>query len=373
MSITPRNSHLSRTLLAALAPCLLSSALGLGCKRESEAAEPPREAAAIAVQSEPVTLADVPRTLRLSGTLRGDREVDLAANASGRVLSTAVERGERVAANQVIAKLDTRAAAFSETEAKAQAASARAQQEQAQSECERYERLKQKAAITDLEYLQKMTQCRTLPLTAEAAAARAQLAAQNVGDGVIRAPFAGIIAERYVEVGQYVRQDTRVVSLVSADPIRLQLSVPEADVQNVNQGGDVSFVVAAYPGQRFSGTVRFVSGVVRSTTRDLIVEALVPNKERLLMPGMFADVELVVGQQRLPTIPRAAVFTRDDESHAFIVSGNRLEERVLALGPEVGDRVAVLRGAGDGERVALGKLDDLKNGQLIAMNQQGKE
>lgn len=370
MSTSHRNPCLSR---AALAPLLLLSALGLGCKRESEAAEPPREAAAIAVQSEPVLLTDVPRTLRLSGTLRGDREVDLAANASGRVLSTAVERGERVSANQVIAKLDTRAAAFSETEAKAQAASARAQQEQAQSECERYERLKQKAAITDLEYLQKMTQCRTLPLTAEAATARAALAAQNVGDGMIRAPFAGIVAERYVEVGQYVRQDTRVVSLVSADPIRLQLSVPEADVQNVNQGGAVSFVVAAYPERRFTGTLRFVSGVVRSTTRDLIVEAVVPNKERLLMPGMFADVELAVGQQRLPTIPRSAVFTRDDESHAFIVTAGRLEERVLALGPEVGDRVAVIRGASDGERVALGKLEDLKNGQRIAMNQQGKE
>ena len=373
MTSIDRNLSLSSVSRAALAPALLLTALGLGCKRESEAAEPPREVAAIAVQSEPVTLADVPRTLRLSGTLRGDREVDPAANASGRVLSTAVERGERVAANQVIGKLDTRAAAFSETEARAQAASARAQQEQAASECERYERLKQKAAITDLEYLQKMTQCRTLPLTAEAATARAALAAQNVGDGVIRAPFAGIVAERYVEVGQYVRQDTRVVSLVSADPIRLQLSVPEADVQNVNQGGAVSFVVAAYPDRRFTGTVRFVSGVVRSTTRDLIVEAVVPNKERLLMPGMFADVELAVGQQRLPTIPRAAVFTRDDESHAFIVSTGRLEERVLALGPEVGDRVAVIRGANEGERVALGKLDDLKNGQRVAMNEQGKE
>jgi len=349
-----------------LVPLLLAvSFCSSACKQTSEAAQPPPEAPAVVVQSEPVTLGDVPRTLRLTGTLRGDRETDLAANATGRVLSTAVERGERVLPKQVIATLDVRAAALSETEAKAQAQSARAQQEQAANECERYERLKAKAAISDLEYLQKMAQCRTLPLSAEAATARAALAAQNVGDGVIRAPFAGIVAERFIEVGQFVRQDTRVVSLVSADPIRLQLSVPEADLRNVHEGGAVSFLVAAYPDRRFSGTIRFVSGVVRATTRDLVVEALVPNKERLLLPGMFADAELTVGQRRLPTVPKTAVFTRADEAHAFIVVGEHLEERVLALGPDLGERVAVIRGVNEGERIATAQLDHLKNGQRV--------
>lgn len=347
-------------------PLLLALALSsLACKRTSEAAEPPPQEQAVAVQTEQVQVRDVPRTLRLSGNLRGDRETELAANASGRVLSTAVERGERVVPGQVIATLDVRAAALSSTEAKAQAASVRAQQEQAASECERYEQLKQKAAITDLEYLQKMTQCRTLPLSAEAATARAALAAQNVGDGVIRAPFAGVVAERLIEVGQFVRQDTRVVSLVSLDPIRLQLSVPESEVQNVQQGGEVSFVVAAYPERRFTGKIRYVSGVVRSTTRDLVAEAVVPNKERLLMPGMFADAELTVGQRRLPTVPKAAVFTRDDATHAFVVVGDRLEERVLALGADLGDRLAVVRGASDGERFVVGGLDQLQNGQRV--------
>jgi len=359
---------LPRELGVRLAPLVLVAASwGLGgCKRTSEAGEPAAEVAPVAVQTEPVTVSDVPRTLRLSGNLRGDRETDLAANATGRVLSTAVERGQRVVPGQVIATLDVRAAALSEAEAKAQAASARAQQQQAASECERYERLKQKAAITDLEYQQKMTQCLTLPLSAEAASARAALAAQNVGDGVIRAPFAGVVAERFIEVGQFVRQDTRVASIVSLDPVRVRLAVPEADVPNVREGGEVTFVVAAYPEQRFSGTIRFVSGVVRSTTRDLIVEAVVPNKERLLMPGMFADVELTVGQRRLPTVPQAAVFTRDGEAHVFAVVDDHLEERVLALGPALGDRVAVVHGAVLGERVVVSKPESLGNGQRVA-------
>jgi membrane fusion protein, multidrug efflux system len=222
----------------------------------------------------------VPRTLRLTGTLRGDREADLAANASGRVLKTAVERGAQVKPGQVLATLDVRAASLSAAEARAQADSVRAQEEQAHGECARYEQLKQKGAISDLEYQQKITQCRTLPLSAQAATARAALAAQNVGDGVIRAPFAGVIAERFIEVGQFVRQDSKVVSIVSLDPIRLELAVPEAEAAKVREGAELSFSVAAHPGQRFLGQVRFVSGVVRRATRDLVVEAVVDNRER---------------------------------------------------------------------------------------------
>jgi membrane fusion protein (multidrug efflux system) len=134
----------------------------------------------------------------------------------------------------------------------------------------------------------------------------------------------------------------------------------------VREGGELSFLVGAYPERRFTGTIRFVSGVVRATTRDLVVEAVVPNKERLLLPGMFADVQLTVGQRKLPTVPKRALIMRDDEAHAFLVVGDRLEERVLALGPELGDRVAVTRGASDGERIVTAQLESLKNGQRVS-------
>lgn len=340
------------------------AAASAGCRGQSaEAAAASGEKPAVSVQTEAVAVIDVPRTLRLTGSLRGDRETDLAANAAGRVLATSVERGEHIKPGQVLAKLDTRAAALSATEARAQVDSTRAQEEQARIECDRYEQLKAKGAITDLEYQQKITQCRTLPLSVQAAAARAALAAQNVGDGVIRAPFAGVVTERYVEVGQYLRQDSRVVTIVSADPLRLTIAVPEAQVAAVKEGAEVTFGVAAYPGRRFSGKVRFVSGALRSTTRDLIAEALVPNPERLLLPGMFADVELVTGSEPLPSVPARALLEHDQQSRVFVVAGGRLEERIVALGPKLGDRVAVTRGVRAGEQVVVSELKGLSNGQ----------
>lgn len=345
---------------------VLSLASLTGCKGQSaEASTGPAEKPAVAVQSEPVLSIDVPRTLRLTGTLRGDRETDLAANANGRVLSTSVERGEQVKPGQILAKLDTRAASLSAVEARAQVDSTRAQEEQARIECDRFEQLKAKGAITDLEYQQRITQCRTLPLSVQAASARAALAAQNVGDGLIRAPFAGVVTERYVEVGQFLRQDSRVVTIVSADPLRLQIAVPEAQVASVKEGADVSFNVAAYPGRRFLGKVRFVSGALRATTRDLIAEAVVPNAERLLLPGMFADVALVIGQERLPSVPARAVSEQDEQARVFMVVAGRLEERVVALGPKVGERVAISRGVREQEQVVVSELSGLSNGQRV--------
>jgi membrane fusion protein, multidrug efflux system len=345
---------------------LITLSSAWGCKGQAaEASTGPVEKPAVVVQTEPVLRIDVPRTLRLTGTLRGDRETDLAANANGRVLATSVERGEQVKPGQVLAKLDTRAASLSAAEARAQVDSSRAQEEQARLECDRYEQLKAKGAITDIEYQQKITQCRMLPLNVQAASARAALAAQNVGDGLIRAPFAGVVTERFVEVGQYLRQDSRVVTIVSADPLRLQITVPEAQVAAVKEGADVSFSVAAYPERRFGGKVRFVSGALRASTRDLVAEAVVPNPERLLLPGMFADVELVVGTERLPSVPARAVVEQDDQARLFAVVAGRLEERVVALGPKLGDRVSIRRGVREQEPVVVSGLSGLSNGQRV--------
>lgn len=358
-----------KRVIAPKGTLLLAAALCLGgCKKSAGDAAPAQvEAPAVSVETEAATSIEVPRMLRVTGSLRGNREADLAANASGRVLAVSFERGAEVKVGQLLATLDVRAATFSAAEARAQAESVRAQEAQAKDECARYDKLKEKGAISDLEYQQRVTQCRTLPLSAEAASARAALAAQNVGDGKIRAPFAGIVAERFVEVGQFVRQDSKVATLVSVDPIRLELAIPEAGVSKVSEGAEVSFVVAAYPDQVFTGKVKFVSGVVRRNTRDLVVEALVDNAERRLLPGMFADAQLRIGSERLPSVPRAALVPRGGQFHVFVVVDGRLEERVVALGPAVGDRVGIQRGVKEGEQVVVSEPNALGNGQKVAL------
>lgn len=360
-------SKLSRRHFAFARPLFsLTLALALlpaACKPKTDPA-PPATAPPVAVSSDVVTNIDVPRTLRLTGTLRGERETYLAANVAGRVTSMKLERGQRVGKGELIAEVDVSAAALSLKEARLAVETSKTQEAINQADCVRYEKLKASGAVTELEYDQVTAKCKTAPLNRETAEARQNIAAKNVGDGRIRSPFAGIVTDRFVQVGEYVQPSSRVVSLAQVSDLRLEFSLPEQNYPDVKEGESVSFRVAAYGKELFTGTVSHIAGAVRET-RDVLVEATVKNPDQRLLPGMFADVELTVGTENLPSVPKAAVFDANGKQNVFAIQNGALEQRVLQPGAELGDRLSLRRGVVAGERVVTPYSSELKNGQRV--------
>lgn len=356
-----RSSHRSASAFA-----LVALLLGIpsGCKKPEPPAVQSQAMPTVDVARAEVTEVDAPQTLRLTGTLRGAKETDLAANVAGRVVKTFVERGAEVKQGAVIAEVDVAAAALSLKEAKVQVETSKTLQEINDADCARYEQLKAKGAVTDLEYDQVTAKCKTAPLNLEAARARQSLLAKNVGDGQIRSPFSGVVTERYIEVGEYVQPASRVVSLAQVDELRLEFSVPEAHFPHLKLGAAVSFRVVAYGNEIFEGQVVHVSGAVRET-RDVLVEAKVVNPDKKLLPGMFADVDLAIGKKRLPSVPMEAVFEQHGKKNVFVVKDGQLEQRVLHAGDEFEGRIPVLRGVVAGEQVVERYLPTLANGQRV--------
>ena len=338
--------------------------LGLQGCRQADAALEHKPIKPVAVKSAPVVSVTLPRVLQLTGELRGAKETDLAANVAGRVLSTKVERGQSVKKGDLLAQVDVAAAALALAEARVQVETSKTQEAISKTDCERYDRLKAGGVVSDLEYDQVTAKCKTAPLSVEAARARQSMAAKNVGDGVIRSPFAGVVTERYVEVGEYVQASSRVVSLAQVDELKLVFSVPEQNFPDVKQDAEVKFGVAAYGDQVFTGRVVHISGAVRDT-RDVLVEAVVQNPDQKLLPGMFADIQLTIGQESLPGLPKSAVFEKNGKLNAFVVKDGLLEQRVLQAAPAQGDRVPVRRGLKVGERVVVAQVDKLQNGQPV--------
>jgi RND family efflux transporter MFP subunit len=362
MSITQLSSFSRRGKLV-LSAALVVALAAPGCKKKVDPAPTPPPPP-VAVVTEAVTAIDAPRTLRLTGTLRGERETDLAANVAGRVLRINLERGQQVKKGELLAEVDVSSAALALAEARVAVQTSKTQEEINQIDCARYERLKASKAVTDLEYDQVTAKCKTAPLNREAAEARQSIAAKNVGDGRIRAPFAGIVTDRYIEVGEYVQASSRVASLAQVADLRLEFSLPEQNYPDVQLGQPVAFRVGAYGDQLFSGAVSHVSGAVRQT-RDVLVEASVKNPEHKLLPGMFADVDLTVGHESLPSIPKAAGFQANGKLNVFVVQGGALEQRVLQPGPEVDGRLSVRQGVVVGEQVVAEYRSELKNGQRV--------
>ncbi|HSC86850.1 MAG TPA: efflux RND transporter periplasmic adaptor subunit [Polyangiaceae bacterium] len=355
--------RLLRSFLFTSLVALSGSALLAGCKKADDATPPPPTATK--VDSSQVTELEAPQYLRVTGSLRGLQQTDLAANVAGRVTETKVERGDDVKKGQLLARVDTRAAALALAEAKVAVETSKTQREINETECKRYETLHQKGAITELEYDQVTAKCKTAPLNEEAAKARQSIAAKNVGDGNIAALFDGVVIERFVDVGDYVQSSSRVVSLAQIDTLRLEFSVPEANWTDVKKDADVSFRVAAYGDQIFHGKVRFVPGAVRETTRDLMVEALVENPGRKLLPGMFAEIELAIGSRKLPAVPKTAVFEQNGKLNVFVIAEGHLVQRVLQPQRDFQGFVPVVTGVVAGEKVVTTYSNALSNGQLV--------
>lgn len=345
--------------------CVLVFALS-ACHR-SEAAPGPavKEELPIHVSTVAASERPVPEFLTLTGSLLADKESDIAADASGKVLTTKVERGQSVKQGDLLATLDASAAALNARAMAAQEQFAKTQAEQAKTECDRSKQLFDSGAISKAEFDRAISQCNGTQWSVAAAAAQHGSAAKMVGDSAIRAPFSGIVGERYVNVGQYVQPSTRVVSLYAVDPLRLELSVPESNVALIKQDLEVDFKVSAYGDQGFSGKVRFISPNVRQESRDLVVEAVVPNADGKLRPGMFATVRLKVGEKPSVVVPLDNVRKDLDPARAYVVVAGHIEERVLQLGEELDGMVAVGSGVKVGEAVVQNPPKTIHDGMKV--------
>jgi membrane fusion protein (multidrug efflux system) len=354
-------SLLALFALALAAGCRPSAAEGGGGRAAADSA-PPVHVDAVVVQEQPM-----PRTLRLAGTLIASEDSEVAAGVAGKVLATYVERGSYVKKGTPLVKLDARMAAAAADEASAQLASSRVQREWARAECDRNQAMFDKGAISRVEYERGKVTCTAAQHTESAAQARTVSTATVLADSTIRAPFSGVIAERAVSPGEYVRADSKVVTLVAVDPLRLELTVPEAYVPEVRTNMTLTFRTAAdeqRPPQK--ATVRYVGPSVRRQSRDLVVEAVVDNPDRTLRPGMFVVANLTLGNVPVAVVPRPAVRSEGPVHRVFVIAGEDLEERLVQLGDEKDGLVAVVSGLAKGEKVAGHVTPELRDGLKIA-------
>ena len=364
--MTRKNSHHRIELGAAALAFALGSIVGLtsGCSTPASAKaleEPPP----VAVETATVEERMIPRTVAVTGTLAANREADVASDGAGRVVATFVERGDRVSAGTPLARLDARAAALGSAEAFATEAGLRAQDENARLERERAERLFAENVISRAERDRLVTNSAATSHTLSAARARAGLAQKGVSDSLIRAPFAGVVVDRGVELGEYVAPGRSVATIVDLSTLRLELAVPEPAMAAVSAGKTVTFGVAAYPGREFSGVITRLSPKLRTQSRDQLVEVGVDNASGTLSPGMFAVARLTTGQDRLPTIPVSAIAGRAPAERVFVVRNSRVEERIVSTGARQDGRAPVKKGLAVGEVVVKNPTDSVRDGARV--------
>jgi membrane fusion protein (multidrug efflux system) len=265
-----------------------------------------------------------------------------------------------------LARLDGRALGAQAAQAAADVESWKAQAAQAEVDCARTEGLFTKGAIAKADYDKIRTQCETTKWSVSSAEARKTLTAEALRDTEIRAPFSGLVVDRAVTAGEYVRVDSRVATLVNVDSLRVEITVPEADIPLVRQGMQVNFHTAGDDsGHLYHGKIRYVGPSVRRQSRDAVVEAVFQNDAHDLRPGMFVTARLSVGEQDLPAVPATALRTDGNLRHVFVAVGGRLEDRLVQTGEALGGEVPVVSGLKSGEQVVAELTPDVRDGARV--------
>ncbi len=246
----------------------------LGCKKSDDSANATkRTVAPIAVQTVIADVTATPDVLTLTGTVAADQRAEVTADTQGKVIQVLVERGMRVKFGQPVVMLDVRNAVLNANEAQANLEAARAQKQLAEQECVRTKQLLEKGAITQSDYDKQSTECTSTLQQVAAAQARTEMMAKSVHDGIVRAPFDGIVTERSISPGEWVAPGKSLFTLVKDDPLKIELSVPEAATSEVHEGEHVDLVAVARPDKSYGARVNRIGAEIGKSTRSLVVEA----------------------------------------------------------------------------------------------------
>jgi RND family efflux transporter MFP subunit len=200
----------------------------------------------------------------------------------------------------------------------------------------------------------------------DAAQTSLSLAKRNLTYTVVTAPMAGYVSDRPADIGEYISPQQKVATIVSLNPLRVRIDIPEQAIPQVHMGESVSVTVSAYPGKNFAGHVARVSPSVTASSRTLTVEADVDNGGGELKPGQFATIRILLPQsQAAVLVPQRALRTISGATYVFVVKNGIAQQRLVQTGQTESDLLELTSGVAADEIVAVSNVEQLSDGVAV--------
>jgi len=308
--------------------------------------------------------------LALPGDVRAFEETKIYARADGYLLKWNSDIGAKVEAGQVLAEIDTPELDQELNQSRAALAQAQANLVLARSSAERWQRLLKDRAVSQQEVDEKTSALAAREADVKAAEAAVARLEKLSSFKEVRAPFAGTITRRHVDTGALIRAGgnaSALFDLAQTDTLRIQVNVPQAYLRDIAIGSTVAIAVAEYPGRAFPGKVLRTSGAFDATTRTMLTEIEVPNRNGELFPGIHVDVQLTLAQANPPiVVPARAVIIRGEGLQvAEVDDANAIRLQKVQAGRDLGRTVEIVSGLSDGARIVTNPTDTLVEGMLV--------
>lgn len=313
----------------------------------------------VAVEVEEVRVGSLTRTITAVGTLVANQTVTIRPEVNGVVSKIHVDGGEFVEKDAPLFELDDRLFQAELKEAEARLAFARVE----------FNRAKQLAAH-HFGSAQKLDDARAKLLIAEAAVESAKAKLERA---VIRAPFQGIVGLHNLAIGTQVGPDKEIATLVDITPIKVDFKLPAEYLPYISVGQRVEIKVDGFGDKKFTGLIAGIDSKVDPAAHSINVRALMPNKNNIFKPGLFARVDVVVGSKdNTLIIPEVAIEMSGDQDTVYkVVEGLAFQVPVL-LGIREGENVEVLRGLNPGDHIVVVGQSKLRDGMPVRYELNGQ-
>jgi membrane fusion protein, multidrug efflux system len=304
-----------------------------------------------------------PATLGAIGTVAAARGVIVSADLPGVVEKIAFDSGHAVQEGSVLVRLDAR-------QERAQLAAAESQRNLTRLNLDRARGLLADGVVSQADFDRA---------SAEHAQAEARVGEirATIDRKEIRAPFSGLLGIRQVDLGEYLAGGDPIVPLQATDPVYVNFSVPQQEVPRLRVGGEVK-VTAEGLGAEFEGRITALDSVVDPATRNVQIQATLPNPTGRLRPGMFVDTQVVLGAtSAVVAVPASAISYAPYGDSVFVVSelkgpqGEKyrgVTQQVVKLGASRGDQVAVVSGLQAGQEIVTSGTFKLRNGAAVQVS-----
>jgi membrane fusion protein, multidrug efflux system len=303
-------------------------------------------------------------TLETIGTVTAINGVTISTDLAGIVSKIAFESGSQVKAGDLLVQLNT-------DQEQAQLAQAEAQRDWTQITLTRNQELVAKKTVSQSDYDSATAQFHQAQATVDQFKAL-------IARKTLRAPFAGVVGIRQINLGQYLNTGDAVVTLQSFDPIYVNFSLPQQNLSQLTVGQSVEINMDAYGDKVFPGKVTAINSLVDQNSRNVQIQATLPNSDTQLRPGMYAKVKVVLPEaQEVVAIPSSSIHYAPYGDSVFIVSDLKsddgktfkgVKEQFVKLGQSKGDLTAIVSGLKPGDEVVTSGVFRLRSGEAIIVN-----
>ncbi len=347
----------------------------------------------ISVQVQPVKKKSLRPFINNIGTLNPFEEVTVSSEADGILKDVNVDNGSEVSKGMILAAIDDTDYNLEVERGMASLKQAEANLSNIKLEYHRKEELYNKELLTKQQYDDVTARLSIAEAELERAKSSVSTARQKLSKAKIYSTLSGVVKEKKVSSGNYVKNGTPLFTIIQTNPAKLDFTVNEKDLEKIKKGQDVFLSVYAFPDKEFKGKLNIIYPSVDEKTRTLKVEALVPNDAQLLKPGFFAKVMLYTGVSKdIILVPVTSLLYEEEKIKVFVVEGDKARERIVKIGQkyklqsEVGNRemeaegqesdmaefVEVVKGLKEGEQVVVvGQQNLFENAKIKIVGDKG--